>query len=59
MGVFDNDRRLRVQYPGALYHLSSSGVQRSRIYLDEHEQARLDRLSTDGVNRCSRGALYI
>lgn len=32
MEYADNDRRLRVEYPGAMYHVTSRGVVRSPIY---------------------------
>ena len=38
MEVNDNDRRLRVQYPGALYHLTTRGVRRSDIFLDDEDR---------------------
>lgn len=43
----DNDRRLRVQYPNAIYHMMSRGVHRSDIYLNDD-----DRL--DFFDRCAR-----
>lgn len=38
MGNADNDRRLRAQYPNAIYHMMSRGVQRSGIFLDEDDR---------------------
>jgi REP element-mobilizing transposase RayT len=38
MDSADNDRRLRVQYPNAIYHLMSRGVQRSDIFLDDDDR---------------------
>ena len=35
MSSRDNDRRLRVQYPNALYHVTSRGVLRRNIYRDD------------------------
>ena len=51
MRVTDNDRRLRVQYPGALYHLMSRGVLRSDIYLNEHDRSAFFLRCEATVNR--------
>ena len=32
---FDMPRKLRVQYPGAMYHVMSRGERRQRIFLDD------------------------
>ncbi len=40
MNANDNDRRLRVQYPNALYHLTSRGVERRQILLDDGDRQR-------------------
>lgn len=38
METSDNDRRLRVQYPDAIYHVMSRGVQRSSIFLNDEDR---------------------
>ena len=35
----DNDRRLRVQYDNALYHMTSRGVGRNDIFWDDDDRA--------------------
>lgn len=39
MSSSDADRRLRLQYPGAIYHLMSRGVQRSNIFRDTEDRS--------------------
>ena len=33
-------RPLRIEYAGALYHVTSRGNERRRIFLDEHDYGR-------------------
>ncbi|MDA2920946.1 transposase [Desulfobacterota bacterium AH_259_B03_O07] len=33
-------RPLRIQYPGALYHITSRGKERKKIYLDDSERKK-------------------
>jgi REP element-mobilizing transposase RayT len=33
-------RKLRFQYPGAMYHLMNRGDRRERIFTDEHDRRR-------------------
>ena len=53
MSNFENDRRLRVQYPNALYHVTSRGVCRNDIFKDDEDRhAFFDRMS-ETVSRFS------
>lgn len=38
MDIFDAARRLRVQYPGAIYHAMSRGVSRSNIFINDDDR---------------------
>jgi putative transposase len=51
MGIQDNDRRLRVQYPNAIYHLMSRGVQRSNIFLNDVDRRAFFDRCEETVNR--------
>ena len=44
-------RPLRLQYPGAVYHLTARGTARQRIFVDEAERAAVLRLLSQGVSR--------
>jgi hypothetical protein len=39
-------RKLRIEYPGAMYHVMSRGDQREDIFRDDQDRQRFDR--TDG-----------
>ena len=42
-------RKLRVQYPGAIYHVMSRGDRREAIFADDHDRKRfLDTLAERG-----------
>ena len=44
-------RKLRVQYPGAVYHVLNRGDRRERIYCDDHDRQRfLDTLGEACAN---------
>ncbi len=51
MDFADNDRRLRVQYPNAIYHLISRGVQRSNIFLVDDDRIAFFERCENTVNR--------
>ena len=51
MSARDNDRRLRVQYPNALYHMTSRGVERRNIYLDDADRQAYFDLSERTVEK--------
>jgi len=33
-------RRLRIQFPGAIYHVTARGVERRRIFVDDVDRSR-------------------
>jgi len=33
-------RSLRIQYPGTLYHITSRGTERKRIYIDDSDRKK-------------------
>ena len=50
-GSNDFSRRHRVQYPGALYHVTSRGVDRQIIYRDDLDRQEFFRLMERTVDR--------
>lgn len=46
MSTQNHHRRLRVQYPNALYHMTSRGVERGNIYLDDDDRGAFFDLSS-------------
>lgn len=42
-------RKLRVQFPGAIYHITLRGVGRCRIFLDDRDRERFLKRLADGV----------
>ena len=51
MASSDADRRLRVQYPGAMYHITSRGVQRSDVFLNDEDRQHFFAGCETTVNR--------
>jgi REP element-mobilizing transposase RayT len=51
MDYSDADRRFRVQYPNAIYHLMSRGVQRSDIFLGDDDRTEFFVRCEKTVNR--------
>lgn len=51
MDIFDADRRLRVQYPGALYHVMSRGVLRSSLFINDDDRHHFFRRCESTVER--------
>jgi len=41
-------RPLRIQYPGALYHITSRGNERKNIYLEDSDRKRFLRANSNG-----------
>ncbi len=46
-------RQLRIEYPGALYHVTARGNERKAIFLDDLDRRRFIELLADGVERYS------
>ncbi len=44
-------RPLRIQYPGALYHITSRGNERKRIYLDDSDRKKFLEILEDYHDR--------
>jgi hypothetical protein len=48
-------RKLRVEYPGAIYHVMSRGDRREPIFKDDTDRKRfVETLRLKGINRSSR-----
>ena len=46
-------RPLRIEFPGALYHVTSRGDRREDIFLDDMDRARLLAIVAQGIDRKS------
>jgi len=44
-------RPLRIQYPGALYHITSRGNERKKVYLDDSDRKKFLEILEDHHNR--------
>ena len=42
-------RKLRVQFPGAIYHVTIRGVERRAVFLDDRDRERFLSQLADGV----------
>jgi REP element-mobilizing transposase RayT len=45
-------RKLRVQYPGAIYHVVSRGDRRDKIFLDDVDRHSLVMCLADATKHC-------
>jgi len=52
-------RPLRIEYPGALYHITSRGNERKKIYIDEEDKIKFLEILQDYQSKSKGSNLSI